>query len=97
MGLYEIVLTVVFLSLSVVFVLYGVKACGQAVKEKDKKPRKEFRQKALFLMALALIFFLCALYTIFRISWFMMIIFFAGIAVVAYVIGSGVAENMREH
>lgn len=97
MGPYEIILTVVFLIFSVIFVLCGVKACAQAVKEKDNKPRKNFRRKALLLMVLALMFFLCALYIIFRISWFMMIVFIIGSSAVAYVIGSGIAANMREH
>lgn len=97
MGLYEITLIVIFFIFFVIFLLCSVKACAQAVKEKDKKPRKNFLRKALFLMVSALIFLLCALYIIFRISWFMMVVFTIGTMVVAYIIGTGVAANMHEH
>lgn len=97
MGTYKIILTVVFLILFVIFVLRGAKACVQAAKATDNNERKNFRRKALFLMVFGLMFFLCALYVIFRISWFMLIVFIIGTSAVAYVTGSGVAANMHKH
>lgn len=97
MGSYERILTVAFLILSVIFVLCAIKACGRAIKEDGHKLRKKLFGKALFWMFFALMFFLCAMYIIFRVSWFMMLVFIMGTSVSAYTIGCGLAANMREH
>ena len=96
MGTYEKVLVVVFFLLTAVFARNGIRSYRRAGAEREKGPRKAIRRKALLWMALGLLFFLTALYILLRVSWILLIVVAIGNMAVAYVIGTGVAANLRE-
>ena len=48
-------------------------------------------------MTPGLMFFLSALYIIFRVSWIFLIVVLIGNMAAAYAIGSGIGANMKEH
>lgn len=97
MRTYEIGLVVAFFLLMIIFVWNGIKSYQQVSAEEDKKLRTAARRKALLLMTPGLMFFLSALYIIFRVSWIFLIVVLIGNMAAAYAIGSGIGANMKEH
>lgn len=97
MKLYETVLIVLFFLLTAFFLWMGVKEYRQAGANSNKKLRAAARKKALLWMTPGLMFFLSALYVIFRAGWLFAIVALIGTMGFGFSIGSGLGENMREH
>lgn len=97
MTAYELFVTAAFLAAALLFVWSSVKIFREAGGEMDAVLRRVSRKKGMLLILPGLMFLLCALYILLRLSWLFWLVLLVGIGAMGYAIGSGIGANMREH
>ena len=97
MGVYEIVVTVLCLSIAAASGWAVWRSYRQARLQEEKKQRAALRRRAILWLVMSLMFLFSALYVMFKISWLLLVVVLLGMGSVGAVLGGGLGANIREH